>query len=151
MVNKSLFLTLVIFFVRLYFRKNQLWVILGERCKLPSRVLGRAPNADDYGRFLMNWILIIIWCYKHVLMTQMLISASGWGSGDPRFQSDPRLITHAILFTLPAINQSSNQLGEWSRVRIDLRNRNSDRQSDTWGVSNDGLWNFSPTPPFTTE
>ena len=54
MVNKSLFLTLVIFFVSLYFRTSQLLVILGERCKLPYRVMGRAPDADDFGRFLMT-------------------------------------------------------------------------------------------------
>ena len=48
-------MTLLIFFVRLYFRKQKhLKVILEERCKLPYRLLGRAQDADDFGEFLMK-------------------------------------------------------------------------------------------------
>ena len=58
--------------------------------------------------FWWNWIFIIIWCYKHVLMAQRLISASGWGSGDPRFQSDPRLSFQSCSRCQQSINQAIN-------------------------------------------
>ena len=29
-------------------------MVLGERCKLPYRVLGRVPDTDDFGKFLIK-------------------------------------------------------------------------------------------------
>ena len=83
-------------------------MIFGEGCKLPYRVLGRAPDADNFGKFLMklhhyNYMVL----YKHVLMAHRLARRA-----DDREVPVPPKTNFSILFTLQAINQSNNQMGE---------------------------------------
>ena len=48
-------------------------MILEERYKLPYRVLSRAPDADDFGKFLMKLDPYKVKkCYKRVLVAQKL-------------------------------------------------------------------------------
>ena len=48
-------------------------MILGERCQLPYRVLSRATDANNFGKFLMKLDPYnYMWCYKNVFMAHWL-------------------------------------------------------------------------------